>query len=404
MKKLLLPLLAITPLWMFAGGFQVNLQGTKQTGMGHLGTSFYLGASSAYFNPAMMGLSKNRINIEAGASAIFGTVGYQNQQNGMVYFTDNPTGTPFYLYGTFMIDSNFTAGLAIYTPFGNRVDWGDDWAGRYLVQNISLSAIYIQPTLSYKITDKLSFGAGLTYVIGSVEINRAIDAGVTNNNSVRLEGDATGIGFNAGIHYQASEKIRVGLTHRSEVEIDLEDGEVDFMVDPLLESSLPDGQFSSMLPLPATTSLGITYEASENLVISVEGNFVAWSDYESLDFDFENNTEELKDSENPRNYKDELIVRIGGQYTLWDELHVRLGAYYDPSPVRDDYFTPETPSTDNIGLTSGLSYDIAEHFTLDASFLYIHGQERTSYYSPENFGGKYKSRTFVPGLGLNFKF
>ena len=62
MKKLLLPLLGILPLLSFAGGFQVNLQGTKQTGMGHLGTSFHLGASSAFFNPAMMGLDPNKFS------------------------------------------------------------------------------------------------------------------------------------------------------------------------------------------------------------------------------------------------------------------------------------------------------------------------------------------------------
>ena len=63
MKKLLLPLLGMIPLLSFAGGFQVNLQGTKQTGMGHLGSSFYLGASSTYFNPAMMGLDSNNFQL-----------------------------------------------------------------------------------------------------------------------------------------------------------------------------------------------------------------------------------------------------------------------------------------------------------------------------------------------------
>ena len=82
MKKLLLPILGILPLLTFAGGFQVNLQGTKQTGMGHLGTSFYLGASSTYFNPAMMGMDEGKVNIEAGISFIDSRVAYQNQQTG----------------------------------------------------------------------------------------------------------------------------------------------------------------------------------------------------------------------------------------------------------------------------------------------------------------------------------
>ena len=64
MKRFFTSLFALIPLISLAGGFQVNLQGNQQAGMGHLGTSFYLGASSAYFNPAMLGLSDNKLPIK----------------------------------------------------------------------------------------------------------------------------------------------------------------------------------------------------------------------------------------------------------------------------------------------------------------------------------------------------
>ena len=35
----------------FAGGYQVRLQGQKQTGMGLIGSPFALGASSIFYNP-----------------------------------------------------------------------------------------------------------------------------------------------------------------------------------------------------------------------------------------------------------------------------------------------------------------------------------------------------------------
>lgn len=404
MKRRILPLLAFIPFLAQAGGFQVNLQGTKQTGMGHLGTSFYLGASSAYFNPAMMGLDSSKINIEVGGSGIIGSVAYQNQSTGLVEKTDNPVGTPFYLYGTYKINDQFSAGLAVYTPFGNRVQWEDGWTGQYLIQEISLSAIFIQPTLSYMVNDKIRVGAGLTYVIGNVEINRSVPAPIGNSNEVTLNGDATGIGFNAGVYIQATEKLSIGLTHRSKVDIALDGGDVDFTVDPALAASFPDQKFDSDLPLPSTTTLGIAYQVSEKLLVSVEGNFVGWDAYESLDFDFDNNTEALEDSKNPRNYESQLIIRAGAQYALMDNLKIRGGAYYDPSPIQDDFFNPETPNTDNLGLTLGGTFNINDKFAVDASFLYIYGFERESEYSPAGFGGKYKARSYIPGIGLNYKF
>ncbi len=64
---------------------------------------------------------------------------------------------------------------------------------------------------------------------------------------------------------------------------------------------------------------------------------------------------ELLNSVNPRQYKDTFILRIGAEYQFNDMFTFRAGAYYDPSPTNEDYFTPETVSLDNIAFTLGLS-------------------------------------------------
>ena len=404
MKFKTLAIASLIPSLLSAGGFQVNLQGNKQTGMGHLGTSFYLGAASAYFNPAMMGMDSNKFSFSLGSSFIMSDVTYQSQETGISEETDNDVSTPFYFYGTYKVNDKVAVGLAAYTPYGSSVNWGKDWTGKNLIQEITLRAIYFQPTVSYTINDKLSVGAGLTAVFGSFEIDRALPAPIGNDNSVHLEGDETGMGFNVGIHYQLTEKLSVGATYRSKVDIELEDGEATFDVDPSLAAGFPDGQFAADLPLVATSTIGIAYQVSDKLLVSVEGSFVEWGDYESLDFDFENNTSTLDDSENPRNYEDAIIIRVGGQYTLNSQLQLRLGAYYDESPIQDEYFNPETPNSTNLALTGGLSYMPIANLSIDVSTILISGEERTSEYSPENFGGKYKSSSIIPGIGLSYNF
>ncbi len=416
MRKFLLPILGVLPFLSFAGGFQVNLQGNQQAGMGHLGTSFYLGASSTYFNPAMMGQSETKWNIEAGFSGIQSYVIYQNQETGTEAETDNPLGTPFYLYGTMKINDEITAGLAVYTPFGSSVDWGEDWQGNYLIQDISLRAIFIQPSFSIKAHEKFSVGLGLVYATGGFELNRAVAFQGANSDfgQATLEGNASGLGYNFGIHYQPVEKLGIGLTYRSGINMELEGGDANFDLPPSTQQSVPpSNSFDANLPLPNTTTLGISYQLNDKLLIAAEYSYVVWDVYKSLDFDFETETDNFKDSENPRNYESSSIFRFGLQYSVNDNLTARLGAYYDESPVQDDYFNPETPNTDNIGLTAGLSYEIGDKLGIDASFIYIDGQERESYYTDSNnintvggtnFGGKYKARSFIPGIGLRYNF
>ncbi|MEQ8910516.1 MAG: outer membrane protein transport protein [Vicingaceae bacterium] len=414
MKKNLLTLFALAPLLALAGGFQVNLQGNQQAGMGHLGTSFYLGASSTYFNPAMMGQSENKFNLEFGGHAIQSYVAFQNQNDGSTAETDNPLGTPFYLYGTYKINEELTAGLAVYTPFGSSVVWGDDWQGRYLIQDISLSAIFIQPTFSIQASEKLAVGLGFVYATGNVEINRALpyQSNSGADSYANLSGGADGYGFNFGAHFQATDELSFGLTYRSGVNMELEDGDAEFK-SPLPASSLPPtNTFSATLPLPSTATFGVAYQLNDKVLISAEYSNVNWSVYESLDFDFENNTDAFEDSENPRRYEASSIFRLGFQYMVNESLTARLGGYYDESPIQDEFFNPETPNSDNIGITAGLSYTLNDKLAIDASFIYIDGQERESYYSGnnlnrtngDNFGGKYKSRSFIPGIGIRYNF
>src|SRR5690606_20122245 len=141
-----------------------------------------------------------------------------------------------------------------------------------------------------------------------------------------------------------------------------------------------ENKFNTELPLPSTITLGIAYQVNDRFLISVEGSRVGWSDYETLIFDFESETESFQDSENPRNYEDAFIARLGMQYVADTNLTLRLGAYYDQSPVQDEYFNPETPSLDNVGITAGFSYNFSEQVGIDLSFIYIAGLKRTSYY------------------------
>ena len=64
--------------------------------------------------------------------------------------------------------------------------------------------------------------------------------------------------------------------------------------------------------------------------------------------------------------------------------------------------TPETPDMDKIGLTIGASYKIKK-FQIDASFMYIHGNERKDTNIESGFEGRWTSQAFIPGISFSYK-
>ena len=413
MKTRFMTLLALMAFaFTYAGGFRVALQGQRALAMGHTGVAVVNNAEVAFFNPAGMSFLEEKLSVSFGASAVFTNIAFQNEALGYSTRAENPTGTPFNLYGTYKINEKLSLGIAVYTPFGSQVTYPENWEGSHLIQDIALSAIFFQPTISYKITDKISVGGGPIYVSGSVNFTRNLDRSTTNAEGERLAVtiDQTGIGawgYTAGLMFKPTEKLTMGINYRSEINMEARDGDADFKNIPEnLQGQFADGTFDADLPLPAELSLGASYQFDERWLVAFDYNRVFWNAYEALDVTFSNGLESI----NPRNYEDSSVYRLGFQYTANETFTLRGGYYFDESPVQNGYFAPETPRNNSNNFTAGLSVQVSERFAIDASFLYIHFNEiEASYdYYQENgnnapFGGTYKNNVFVPGLGLTYK-
>lgn len=399
---------------VFAGGYRVALQGQKALGMGHTGVAMTESSEAVFFNPAAMTFLENDLDISAGVTLIDSVIKYQNQTANTSAETDNPIGTPVSFYISQRHDEKLSYGLGVYTPYGNTVEWDKDWAGSHLVNNIELSAIYIQPTISYKLSDEYSFGFGPTIVSGAVKFNRnlstsLIDASGNRSNVTIKASGVTGMGYNLGFLAKPSKELSVGISYRSKVDLKARDESADFENIPVsLQNTYYDTTFSADLVLPAELTVGISYELGANTVLAFDINRTYWSAYHNLDVQFDNGT---PSSLNPRNYKDANIFRFGIQHKMDDELTVRGGVYFDNSPINDGYFTPETARNDSMGLTVGASYKVSKRMELDFSFLELIFDEFNGSYDHYDqsgtiisFSGDYKSSVTAVGFGLNYKY
>lgn len=416
MKKpfLLFLLFAFGAYSSYAGGYRVSVQGQRAIAMGHTGVAVVNSSELVFFNPAGLVYLENKLNVSVGASAIFSDVIFQNNDLGISSETDSGVGTPLNLYASYKVNDWMALGLGVYTPYGSEVTWPDDWAGSHLVNNIELAAIYIQPTVSFKLSDFLSIGGGPIFVSGSVNFNRNASRTLQDfeGNRSNITLDESGIsswGWTAGAMFNFTDDFHVGVNYRSEIIVEAEDGEAvfaDFPNSPQFFNGTTT--FDAELPLPAELTLGMSYQFHDKWLFAFDYNRQFWDVYESLDIQFGTGTESL----NPRNYKNSSTYRFGMEYKATDNIAFRAGYYHDQSPVQSGYFAPETPRNDSDAFTGGVSVNVTPNLAIDASFFYVRFEEINESYDfatdpvsgqDSSFGGTYKSSAFAPGLGLTYK-
>ncbi|CAN5235381.1 outer membrane protein transport protein [soil metagenome] len=392
---------------LYAGGFQISLQGVKQTGMAHTGVANPLDATALYFNPGSLSFTRKN-SLSLNAVMILPTVQFKEEGTNNLYRTDAGAKFPFSGYWSWSPKPNQPGkiGVGVYTPFGSSVDWGNTWAGRYVLTSTKLSTIHIQPTFSYNIKDRVGIGAGFVYGRGSVELARSLPVTLASGRDAeaRLSGKAGGYGFNAGVLVRISKKLDVGVSYKSGIKYKANNGKARFMVPTALRDSFPDTDISTTLNTPWLLDMGITYRPEPRLAISLDVNYVGWSVYDTVAVDFHQNTSVLQDLYLPRNFKNAVTIRLGGSYDIDGTFTIRAGTYLDLNPVQDGFVSPETPDADRFAITLGASMRSSDRFELDVSITYLEGVGRVEQQSENyaNLCGTYRGRAFTIGLALNF--
>src|SRR6185436_7542429 len=124
--------------------------------------------STVFNNPAGMTALRGT-QIEIGSAAVFPDMHFSGNATigGAAIPSDNSrnigqvAAIP-HLYGVVDLGDRVKAGLGITVPFGNTVDYSEDWSGRYVnIKTAALSAD-INPNIAFQVTDHFSIGGGVS--------------------------------------------------------------------------------------------------------------------------------------------------------------------------------------------------------------------------------------------------
>ena len=400
-----------------ASGFQIGLSGQKNVGMGGAGTGLYLDQAAQFYNPGAFAFVQGN-SIQGGLNMAIPRISFRAEGGGPQETLQNKNVFPFNGYAGYSVTDKFKVGIGVYTPFGSELHYGQ-WTGRYTLTDIRLVSVFTQLTAAYAISPKFAVGAGLVYfAYGDVDLQR--DVPLQSQNGSTAHAQLTGkadhkVGYNVGIMYKPSDKLSIGASYRSALDAHVSGGNVAVSNVPAAAAgSFTATGFDVTLPLPDVYSLGIGVRPNDKLTLAFDANLVGWHRYQSLDFTYSGGVlggAGATSSSSIRRYQDAVALRLGGQYKVTSGLTVRAGGFYDFACVRDGYLTPETPDADRVGITAGFTYEFAERFGIDGSFLFEDFQKRSQtqtdlvvHGATDRVAGTYKTTISVPGIGVYVKF
>ncbi|TRW18114.1 OmpP1/FadL family transporter [Glacieibacterium frigidum] len=265
-------------------------------------------------------------------------------------------------------DSKLWLGLGISAPFGLKVIYDEDFFGRYDSLGSDLKSFNIQPSVAYKISDRISVGAGFDIQTFKVSLTSALPnvSPTLPDARSRIDGEDLSFGWNAGVQVDLGQ-VRLGGHYRSSVKHTLDGAvQVEGLVGPLAAGN---GSRFGLAPLstPDIATVSAVFGADKlRLLGSV--NWYNWSRFERIRVSTPDGTV-IANSE--QQYRDTWSYSGAVEYDVSDKFTLRAGSMFDQTPTRDEFRTTRVPDGNRIWASTGLTMRVSEAVALNASYAHV---------------------------------
>lgn len=341
------------------------------------------------------------------------------------------------LYFVAPVNDKFALGAGMNVNFGLKSEYDDSYDAGVFGGKTDLSAINLNLSGAYRVTEGLSLGLGVNavYAKAQVERNAGIIEGTANDNQIKgalttlpepyknfpqhlpskdksvvslQDRAAWGFGWNAGVMYQFNEANRIGLAYHSKVDIDF----TDRTATSLEANVIKEGKKGDLtLTLPDYLELSGFHQLTDKLAVHYSYKYTHWSRLTKLHASFEDGKKafdkELQYSNNSR-------VALGASYNLDEKLTLRAGIAYDQAASRHQR-SAAIPDTDRTWYSLGASYKFTPNLSVDLGYAYLKGKkvhfkevktigdERTlTFNTTANYTSQAHANLY--GLNLNYSF
>lgn len=385
-----------------ASGFQIRENSVRTMGRAFAGTATSNGDAAAVSNnPAAMS-TFDHMTVRNDVSLIDLTADFEGGGTTAVGtpLTGSDGGDPGDLTAVPALSAvfpmsgaldNVTFGASITAPFGLKTEYDPNWVGRYNAIVSDVKVVDLTLAASIAINDRFSVGVGLIYERADVTLSNAIDFGTAicatspancfnpafpyrpqqNDGAVEVSGDDTSLGWVIGAHIRPTDRLTIGLSHRGEVDHDLE-GTADFTVPgnvvPLVGAAFTDTPVTAPLTLPSVTTVGVQYDFTDSFRMMLDYQRTGWSSLEAVRI-YRPSGATLGNE--PFEWSDSELWALGAEFDLSPAFTLRAGVALDETPTNDEHRTPRLPDDDRSLYSVGLTWNMSERMSIDAAYTRI---------------------------------
>ena len=358
MKKMTLRIVPTLLLAIFSGtasaaAFQLWEQNASGLGNAYAGSAAVAeNASTIFFNPAGM-TQLAGFQLSAGVAGVKPTFKFRNEGSTATGGNGGDAGGWAAVpnaYFSWQLSPDLFVGFGVSAPFGLSTRYEDSrWVGRVQAVKSEITTVNYNPSVAYRVNDKVSLGFGVDYQTINGELTSALSS---------LKADDSAWGWNVGALFTLSPAMRVGVSYRSVMDYKLE------------------GSANGVLPinadfkLPDTFILSVWQQVSDRWEAMGDLSYTRWSSLKSLNV-MNSNSGRLLTSET-FNYDNSWRFAWGAAYKATDATKVKFGIAYDRTPVNDADRSARVPDNDRVWFSLGGQWNAGKAGTFDLGYSYLY--------------------------------
>ncbi len=401
MKKLVPLSLAVATL-SFGAAYKIPEQSLNSTALAGAYVSHTTAADAAYFNPANMAFLPDGRSLELNLMYIHLTP-IRNETDGHETKRENFLPPQLHVVSRRLgSEGNWRLGFSITEPGGLAKRWNDA-PETWRAKKFELRVIEINPSVSYRVSDKFALGAGVRYIYTDGKIETEAVPSPVNRPAMDLEGDGNRFG------YKALPEWGMAVTYRSKVDLK-ESGRAKFYGGPYTGTAIEGYPIPAevSVPLPATLSLATDYTFNDGkTTVELEYERVYWSKYKNLTIS-SSLIGTILNAE--KNWKDSNTYRVGLTHHYNRDLTLMFGYAYDESPIPDATVGYELPDSDANIFSLGFRYKVSDSVEVGMAYLFDKKDSRTVTNPPNDNIAPYPEVKFtnaaahLVAIGLGYKY